>query len=67
MDDIKAIINMVTRNCFMSAIDLIVLAYYIVSISRLFQKIFKFKWNDKLYCLPASKIVLGLAKENSLN
>ena len=35
MDDIKIIINMVIRNCFMATIDLKV-AYYNVTISRLF-------------------------------
>ena len=35
MDDIKIIINMVTRNCFMATIDLKD-AYYSVTISRLF-------------------------------
>ena len=42
MDGIKIITNMVTRNCFMAAID-ISDAYYIVSISKLFQKFLKFK------------------------
>ena len=45
MDDIKTIINMVTRNCFMVTIDLKD-AYYSVAISRLFQKFLKFKWKD---------------------
>ena len=49
MDGIKTIINMITRNCFMSTLDLND-AYYSVAISRLFQKFFKFKWKDKLYC-----------------
>ena len=40
---------MVTRNCFMTTIDLKD-AYYSVAISRLFQKFLKFKWEDKLYC-----------------
>ena len=35
MDDIKIIINMVIRNCFMATTDLKV-AYYSVTISRLF-------------------------------
>ena len=47
MDSIKIITNMVTRNCFMAAID-ISDAYYIVSISKLFQKFLKFKQKDKL-------------------
>ena len=49
MDGIKTIINMVTRNCFIATIDLKD-AYYIVAISRLFQKILNFKWKGKLYC-----------------
>ena len=40
---------MVTRNCFMAAIDLRE-AYYSVSINRLFQKFLKLKWKDKFYC-----------------
>ena len=48
MDGIKIVTNMVTRNCFMAAID-ISDAYYIVSISKLFQKFLKFKQKDKLY------------------
>ena len=47
MDGIKTIINMITRNCFMAAIDLKG-AYYSVSISRLIQKFLKVKWKIKL-------------------
>ena len=46
MDSIKNIINMFTRNCFMATIDLKD-AYYIVAISRLFQKSLKYKWKEK--------------------
>ena len=54
MDGIKAIIHMVTRNCFM-ATAAFKDAYYSVAVGRLFQKFLKFKWKDKLYyftCFP---------------
>ena len=54
MDGIKAIIHMVTRNCFM-ATTAFKDAYYSVAVGRLFQKFLKFKWKDKLYyftCFP---------------
>ena len=49
MEHIKTIMNMATKNCFMATADLKD-AYYIVSISSLFQKFLKFKRKDKLYC-----------------
>ena len=49
MDGIKTILNMVPRNCFIATIDFKD-AYYIIAISRLFQKILNFKWKGKLYC-----------------
>ena len=58
MDDIKTIINMVTRNCFMATKDLKD-AYYSVAISRQFQKFLKFKWKDKLYCFIVFCIVVS--------
>ena len=58
MDDIKTIINMVTRNCFMATIELKD-AYYSVVISRQFQKFLKFKWKDKLYCFTCFPNGLG--------
>ena len=67
MAGIKAIINMVARNCFVATIDLID-AYNSVSIiSRLFQKFLIL--NGKINCtlLHAFQMVLGLAQENSLN
>ena len=49
MDGIETIIITVKKNYFMVTIDLKD-AYYSVSISRLFQKLVKLKWKDKLYC-----------------
>ena len=49
MGGIKTVINMITRNCFMAAIDLKD-AYYSVSVSRPFHKFLKFKWTNKLHC-----------------
>ena len=64
MDDIKTIINMVTRNCFMVTIDLKD-AYYSVAISRLFQKFLKFKWKDKLFCFTCFPNGLGSCPRKS--
>ena len=52
IDGIKAIISMVTSNCFMATLDIKV-AYYSVSISTLFKKFLKFKWKDVLWCLTS--------------
>ena len=58
MDGIKAIINMITRNCFMAIIDFKD-AYYSVARSRLFPKFLKFNWKDKLYCFTCFSNGLG--------
>ena len=58
MDGINAIINMVTRNCFMATIDFKD-DYYSVAISRLFQKFLKFKWKEKLHCFTCFPNGLG--------
>ena len=58
MDGINTIMNIVTRNCFMATVDL-KNAYCSVSISRLFQKLLKFKWKDKLYCFTCFPNGLG--------
>ena len=57
MDRIKTIIDMVTRNCFMTTTDLKD-AYYGVGISRLFQKFLKSKWKNKLQRLHIFQMVL---------
>ena len=57
MDRIKTIIDMVTRNCFMTTIDLKDV-YYSVGISRLFQKFLKSKWKNKLQCFHVFQMVL---------
>ena len=66
MDAIRAIINMVTRNCFMTTTDLKD-AYYSIAISRQFQKLLKY--NGKINCTAfcVFQMVLGLAQENSTN
>ena len=68
MDAIRAIINMVTRNCFMTTTDLKD-AYYSIAISRQFHKLLKYKWKDKLYCFPCFPNGLGSCprKFNKLN
>ena len=58
MNGIKTIINIVTRNCFMTTIDLKD-AYYKVSIRRLFPKYLNFKWKDKLCCFRCFSTGLG--------
>ena len=48
MDDIKSVLNLITRDCFMASIDLKD-AYYSVKIDESFQKYLKFIWHQKLY------------------
>ena len=58
IDGIKAILHMVTKNCFM-ATTAFKDAYYSVAVDRLFQKFLKFKWKNKLYYFTCFANVLG--------
>ena len=54
MESINAILNLITKDCFMASIDLKD-AYYSVTISEIFQRYLKFEFLDKLYkclCFP---------------
>ena len=54
MDSINAILNLITKDCFIASIDLKD-AYYNVKISENFQRYLKFEFLDKLYkflCFP---------------
>ena len=57
---------MVTRNCFMTIIDLKD-AYYSVSIRRLFRNPLNLNGTINCTVLHVFQMVLGFAQENSLN
>ena len=58
------IIIMASKNFFLATIDLKD-AYYSVAISRQFEKFFKFKWKDKLYCFTCFPNGLGSCPRKS--
>ena len=52
MDTVTSVLNLITKNCFMSKVD-IKDAYYSVPINGMHQKFLKFDYGGKLYQLTS--------------
>jgi len=54
LEDVRCVLNLITRNAYMATLDLKD-AYYFLPINMKFRKYLRFKWNENLYeftCLP---------------